>query len=771
MKPLYFATVFFIFLAAAAGVHAEPTDPPAAVAPAPQPQAVTDYHRHREAYKQAQKDIRQELPRLNDHTKALESEIQELREQLRRQANSGNQVTLPMPASAEKEDSLSRLRVASSVVEGIVFTMLYPIISFIHKIFKATSWVGVSGAESMSAVLQFVMSMLMVVTLALAVLFLKKYHSDFYQKYRGLIFKLGIITILILPISSFAEESGDPSLDSLLESADSLLEKTPVQRYLLDLEPLADKSRQYRIHNLDMSGKLLPAFDSFITGTAEYYTTMATLYEMDGQTEAVLEKLSHLADEKLKFTNKANAQRIIVASITFLLSHGQNDTAAKILESHIKYLSSPSSILALHRVFNDKSLSVSANLLATHSIEKSKKSADLVHLARVFYERGDRASGRNALRKALNYSRSTTEVTGVLNQAISQGETDIIIQLTTHVEKVFFDASQFFGLAEILGKAGRLEESRKIIEVLIEKADRSGVKAVNGKRVNKATALSYISNKCFALGLFDLAERSGGLLIRSLSSTERSNFKMSLPQSQQDAFDLPNPDSLTAPLYFGILYEAMDEPSKAKKLYERETSSLLEKLVRSNGLNIPDMLNHLSLLGRRLLEDKDYERLAVLDNVMSKLEAIRLANLRKALAPTINSMKVAIGQKNEEASSLRIKIKDQAKGNIQTTMGGPAQEKGPGVPSIVFSGIFLPLRILTLVAYVIAVVAGLIAIARRYASRFSEQRFYAFASKITENVGWLYVFTLITAPVGFILVFVAQFAQLAYSSDGSSRSG
>ncbi|RLA45243.1 MAG: hypothetical protein DRR42_19600 [Gammaproteobacteria bacterium] len=769
MKLFYLATVFSILLAAASGEAAESTGSPVAVAPAPQPQAAADYHRHREMYKQSQKDVSQELTKLTAQSQSLDSEMRELGGQLRRQANSGGQITRPASISAENEAPLSWLRSFTGTVDSIVGTTLYPALSFTHKILKVSSWMGNGVAGDMAAILQFFMSVLMVITFVLTILFLRKVHSEFYQKYRGLIFKLGIIMILILPVSSFAEENEDPSLDSLLKSAHFLLNKTLVQRYILDLEPLAEKSQRYRIDSLGISGKTLPAFDSFVTGTAEYYMTMANLYEMDGQTEAVLEQLSHLAEEKLRFTNNANAERIIVGGITFLLSRGRNDIAAKILETHIKYLSSPSSILTLHGLFNGKSLSVSANLLASHSINKSKKSADLALLARVFYEGGDRTSGQNALRKALNYSRSTTEVTEILNQAISQGETDIIIQLTTHVEKVFSDASQFFKLADILRNAGRLEESRKIIEVLIEKAGRSGINLVNGDRTNKSTVLSYISNKCFELGLFDLAERSGGLLIRSLSSSERSSFKMSLPQSQQDTFDLPNPNSLAAPLYFGILYEVMDAPSKAEKLYEREISSLLERLIASNGLNIPDMLNNLSLLGRRLLEDKDYERLAILDDVMTKLENIRLANLREKQVPTVEKMKQVIDQKSEEASNLRAKIKDQAKDSSQTSAGEPARENGPGVLSIVFSGIFLALRALTLVFYIVVVFAGVIAIARRYSRRFSEQRFYAFVSKVTENIGWVYIFTLMSAPLGFVLVFSAQFAQLMFSSDGSTR--
>lgn len=704
--------------------------------------AVTTYWQNRKAAREAEK-------RLNSPIKELAERERELQEQLANLAQQQARLRTA-PGADSGEETFPVLRTTTNVIERIVTRLFYPALGVAATLASVFEFLGLGDGGPVHGAIRTAVSYLFPVVFILGALFMRRYHNDIYQRRRRLVLSLAVAIALILPLSVNAEEapkSPEPKLDSLLSKTESILSLTLVQKYLRDLRQLGDERRRYQVQDLDLSGGHFETYTAFDLGTGEHIMTMAALYEADSQPEAVVDQLQKLTQENIRFTDNQNAGRIIYTAVSGLLVMEKTQLAAELYSASGSWINSIDHLLALHKMFYARSRSVSANAIANQAIELTTQSPDLLVIYDRLTERGDDTSGTNTLLKASNVARNVEEVSSALGKSLAANNTEAVLITLQRGAAIVDEVSQVFGVVDQLLTAQRPEEANAFLDLLIDKAKSSNRITVNGARRSKAQILGAISTECFERGMFAEAEISANAAVRLLSRTERNTFMMRVPQSQLEKADLPDADYLAAPLYFGLLNEAMGAPEKAETFYARETSSALQKIIDSNGLSVPQIRNHLALLARRLIESEDFETLAALDRVLIQFDRSALDLTQERLAQAIASKEAVIHNMEESLEAQKAALRN-ARQRVAT--------EDPGFLSKAYSAVFLPLRALAFLAFVSAFIAAIIAITRQYAHQFSMHRFYAYTTKLFESIGWMYVVSILMAPVGVVMVFTGQ---------------
>ena len=706
--------------------------------------ALKTYWQNREAARESEKRLKAPIEELAENERELQKQLANIAQQL-----AGLRAA---PGADSGEKTFPVLRTTTNVIEGITTKLFYPALGLTNTLASVFDSLGLGDGGRVHGAIRTTVSYLFPVVFILGALFMRRYHKDIYQRRRRLILSLAVAIALILPLSVNAEEAPEPTLDSLLSETESVLALTPAQKYLRDLEELGNENRRYQIKNLGLSGGHFEIYPVFNLGTGEHIITMAALYEADNQPEMVVEQLQKLSQDNIRFTDKQNAGPIIYTAVSALLTMEKNQLAAELYSASGSWINSTDQLLALHNMFYARSMSVSASAVANQAIELTSQSPGLLVIYDRLAERGDNTSATNALLKASKVTRDVEEVSSVLGKSLAANNTEAVQVTLERGATILYEVSQFFRIVDQLLKAQRPEEANAFLDSLIDKVKSSNRITVNGARLSKPQVLGAISTESFERGMYEAAESSASTAVLMLSRTERDTFMMRVPQAQLEKADLPaDTDHLAAPLYFGLLKEAMGAPESAETLYARETSSALKKIIDSNGLSVPQMRSHLVLLARRLIESEDFETLAALDRVLVQLERSALDRTQKSLAQVITAKEAVIRNLEQNLEAQKVKL-ISARQRVAT-------EK-PGFLSKAYSAVFLPLRALALLAFVSAFIAAIIAITRQYARQFSMHRFYAHTTKLLESIGWMYIVSILMVPVGVVMVFIGQWLMI-----------
>jgi len=710
---------------------------------------VEAYLHNREIARAAEEKLKTPIKELDEREQALQKQLADNTRQI---AEINKQIGFSATsATGSGGETFPALRRTTNVIEGITTKLFYPALGLTSTLASAFDFLGMGDSGRIHGAIRKIVSYLFPIAFILGALFMRRYHHDIYQRRSRLILLLGVAIALILPLSAGAEEVSEPTLDSLLSKTESILALTPAQKYLLDMEQLGDENRYYQITNLNLSGGRFLVYPAFNIGSGEHIMTMAALYEANNQPEMVVEQLQKLSRKDINFTDKKNAGPIISTAITGLLAMGNTQIAAELYGANGGLIKSTDQLLALHNLFSARSRSVSATDVTNQAIELATQTPELLKIYDSLAERGDDTSATNALLRASKVSMNVEEVSSVLGKSLAANNTEAVLSTLERGAAILSEVSQYFRIVDQLLQAQRPEEANKFLDSLIDKVNSSEFVTVNGAQLSKAQALGAISSESFERGLFEAAESSASEAVKKLSRSERSTFMMRAPRSQLEKADLRDTAQLAAPLYFGLLKEAMGAPERAESLYANETSSALKEIINSNGLSIPQMRNHLTLLARRLIESNDTQTLAAVDRVLVQLEKFALDRTQESLAQVVASKEAGIRNLEELLKAQNAQINNARQ---QDT----AEE--PGSLRKIYSAVFLPLRALALLAFISAFIAAIIAITRRYTSQFSMHRFYAYTTKLLESIGWMYIVSILMAPVGIMMVFMGQWLMI-----------
>jgi hypothetical protein len=494
-------------------------------------------------------------------------------------------------------------------------------------------------------------------------------------------------------------------------------------------------------------------FDSVVGGSGEFHMTLAALHFADGNTDAALRQMSALADPRTRYATRTAEPReyeaMVASAAAFLLDYGKPWLGEEVVRLHLPELRTRNTFELVYPRLMKESRSATAVALAQQLVDQSSAAETLVYYAQSLYDSGFINQGRNALQKALETADTFAALRPGLDLAIAAREDTLLQQAGENIGQMAGDLVVALELADALRDQGREPAARALLQNVIDRVGAGSEFTVNGESLSATDALAYLSVQAFNRGMLPIADLSAAAALAPLSRVERGALKLATPAAAQDPLRIPNPDRLASPLYLGLLDEQRGRTADAKQRYMEESQSVLADVLDSNGLYVPDMLNHLALLGSTL-EDES-ETLAQLDRVLLRVENDSLQDLR-------DQQSAALGKVRSELARASAEI-DTTLGEI-AAMQSALETRDRNWIMVSASALLLALRSLGLLAMCAVCAFVIVRIAVVYASERATQRGYAFGWKLLEGLGWTWVLSIFSAPLGVLAILVSQFFLL-----------
>jgi len=716
------------------------------------------YSRNRADFQIKRAGLTTELERLDEAIRDRESTVAALRESradLYRLVNDG------------EAESLPRLRAAAGDMDAIAFRLLQPLV----VLFADPPPLGNrhdSGNDRPSisaATVSSYISFLLPVTLLLAFFGAARYYRALYDRHlqhrRLVIFCL----ILLLPLSSLAqdgtsagtEEAADevPPLAEMLREADQVLTLTRVQRYIRRLSAPDAMGRRIRISDVDLSATPFTWFDSVVGGSGEYYATLAALHLANDDESAATEALRPLAIPETRYATRdsdpSRHEAMLSSAALFLINSGEPQLAHDILRLHMPELKSLQTFETLYPELIEHSLTVPAVALAQQIVEGTSDAQQLLRLVQTFYDRDSIALGHASLVRALDEVDTPENLLTLIEIAIAQREETLLRRALEEAPQVLADLTDAIAIIDLLRDANRQPAAEAFADSVIERTGAQAEVLLDGDAVTATRALSELSFAGFERGMLTTAEQAALAAIEPLSRAERSALLMPAPDSILSSGRIPEPGKLVSPLYLGLLYEQQGRPEAAREHFAAASRAQVGDLLATDGIYVPDMMNHLTLLGGLLDPERDSEELAQLDRVLVRLEQNTLDDLRASQAAALSARQTKLANAEEEVAALRADI---------ASMSALLEERQPGPIALAWSTGLLLLRTVGLFALCVACATIIGSTALHYARQRRRQRGHAFAWKLLEGLGWVWVLSILSAPLGLLAVVLAQFFLL-----------
>lgn len=681
----------------------------------------------------------------------------------------------------KQQGKLEQLRSLSGFLESRVFGVLHPMSALgNHSESAAKSLLGPAetsdarhlndrGQSGLLAYLANVVSsiipgqqnshnftsFLLPVFIILGVLSIRKRHRDFYDKHKQVLQRGALVLVVLFPLSSFAQPNpaipksdaqigrASEELATLFGKADAVLGLSLVQRYINELSAGKSAGRRIRITGIELPDSPLTLFKSVVVGSGEYYSTLAALHNADKNTAAAFQALEPLALAETRFASQnkdpQSYETLLVKAFRYLVDRQQTELGEQILSQHGRYFRDraiPQSLAA--ELHND----TTPDSPYDYVFDNSVGAVEDVDAAPVALALGS----LDALLR-LGPPGAGEAVSTAGNQGVLQGAQNAVANASRYLG----DLAQLFSRIDQLGEEGRSEEAPSLLEEAIDVTSKAAASQVDGQMLPSTQALQYLSYESFRRGYFSFAEKSVMAAIKPLSVAERRALEMRVPPGAVAQLRVPEPEHLVAPLYLGLLYEKQGRNDDARSRFESEGRRAVESLVQSNGLYIPDMMNHLSLLGSVVDPQAESATLEQIDKLLSRLEQEALDELAASTELAIEQRRAELrevqtetGQLQTEIAELRLQIAASDRSALATAV----------------SAFLLLLRSLGLIAVVVFLVTMVFKVALSHAQNRGQYRLSAFWWKLVETLGWVWLLSLLSAPLGLVMVVAAQYFLL-----------
>ncbi|MFK7829854.1 MAG: hypothetical protein AB8B57_08760 [Congregibacter sp.] len=717
----------------------------------------TSYNRNRESFQQQRAAVQTEVQRLDAKIQLREQALQTL-------ADEKSKISAASLEQPSNEPGV--LRSFTHTVESAVVSVINPLIHYLPGVFGLSAEAASSLDQPRSKVTgqSGYVNLVLPVMVLLTLLLIKNKRRDFYEEHRHYLKPLAAFLILIFPLSSFAQEQTAPStpvqespesLTTKLLEADGLLRLSRVQRYIKLLSADDTRGRRVRISDVDFGDVPIQYFESFVVGSGEYHTTLAALYIADGNPLAAVKQLRPLAFADTRYASKsrdqASYEALLSKSAAYLLSSNDPQLARDIVQLHMDELRSIESFNRLYPELLRSGYSATAAELASRVMAQSTNADELVGYASVLLQSESVFEATTSLNKALEIATSPDVLMAVIDIGLSLDAAEIIANASAKAQEAVTDPATIFLIAEKLRAGGWREESTALLQTAVNRASSQASSIVGGELLSSTEALKYISYQSFERGFLSIAEQAAIAAIKPLSSAERRALLMPVPVGDLDPIRVPEPDRLVAPLYLGLLYEKQGRNGAARQRFETESRRLIESVIDSSGLYVPEMINHLSLLGSVLDEKEDAAELTQLDNILVHLEQLALEGIRSRRAEEVSNREARLEQLDTEIQNSKAELATLKQG-IETNSGNSLGEA--------LSALLLLLRNLSLIAVLLFYLSSATAIALRFTLERSTQRTSACWWKFVECLGWVWVLSVFSAPLGLGAIVVAQYFLL-----------
>ncbi|MEM6483709.1 MAG: hypothetical protein AAF662_01810 [Pseudomonadota bacterium] len=621
------------------------------------------------------------------------------------------------------------------------------------------------------------------IMLALLWILLRRNHNRAYLRWKSVLNPLVIALIVLFPLSAVAQHSTalevEREKDSLalnLAKAQRLLALSQTQRYLHSLQSYESQGRRISVDDLDLSDSPLQPTTNVLVGSAEAVVLRAALHIKDGQNAQAVDALRELADDA-RFSTSANADRRFEASLSgairFLVSENEHSLAQALVSQFGPTMTDRGKLEA--QLIQPSTVDFVFETPGGFDADESRGSA--VVLADITYGASNAFSDRGISRPSytdlpappkMSESIEPTQQKPV-QTSLQEMARFAVIENSKPLMRMAIEAAHYdpggvqdvTAAVDALVDAGFRDEAIQLINNAIAFYGSAPRDASAELREANRLALTRLSVACFRRGLLQEAKLALVDALKPLSSTERRLLATPLPPDVVDPWRLPEPELLVAPLYLGLIEERMGLDDSARLRFQSENERLLAAVVDGSGLNAPHLLNHLTLLGSSLDTTQSEVELAEINTLLNQLEGRSLEDLRRELAPTVAQHRTQL-----EQLDLMISEREAQVERLQEQVARAEEPEGkPGLASVL-----LLMRFLGLVLVSFACIAAPICIAFRYTRTKPLQKTSAFFWKLVETVGWVWILSVFSLPVGLGAILLSQFFLANQRQDSLSAS-
>lgn len=208
----------------------------------------------------------------------------------------------------------------------------------------------------------------------------------------------------------------------------------------------------------------------------EYYFSLAALYTAEGQTGKAIESLSKIAEKKN--LEGVPSQKIIIATIHFLIKKGYADVAGTAVTNHIGRLGDIGALLNLANYLKLQTLQVSSDYVMNIVQKKANTTTALVTLADYYFKAGKTDKVRKLLTRALNKCENVSDLIIVAQECVTKETKDVFKKIPAKAAKLYGSPEQMVALAKIFHGQG---ESAQVTASL-------------QRAVNKSSTMSQLEN-------------------------------------------------------------------------------------------------------------------------------------------------------------------------------------------------------------------------------------------------------------------------------------
>tara|TARA_R110002110_G_scaffold278023_2_gene493332 strand:+ start:48021 stop:50348 length:2328 start_codon:yes stop_codon:yes gene_type:complete len=732
------------FLFTSAIVHSQPNSVGGEAVVTPMEMAIQAFEENRLQFRERKAELQREIVSLQSDIRDTEAELQQTKATRDRLALERREADLAQPSRP----------LYLTISEKVVSTTIYPWLGAMSALNSVLTFLGQESSE-LALGISITLSILLCFLLCTTFLFVRKFYPRFYARYRLHIGRVVLALLLIIPVSTFAQEAGgpeseladDPTLESILARANAALDLSVLEKNIRYITDPMNEGRMVRLSGVVLENSPLRSFERFVVGTGEGHSTLAALYIVSDNEELALEQLRKLLQSDIKFQSNEK-ESIIVAAAAFLLSSNETELARLLLDENLASIYQLASFDRLFDKLVSARLSVTASDLASQFIELTSSSETLVSISRKLYAARLEDDARAGLKKALETARKVEELQATIDLAAKHNELTILEEGIEKLHRGINDIRFQIGFAGDLERRGYTEQSAKLVDDVIDAIENGRLNRLDGERVSPTDGLVFVSYTCFDRGKLEQAQRAALGALKPLSRAEKSALIMKAPSERTDPLRVPQPERLVAPLYTGLLLEAQGRKTIAKNRYETELGVLLEQVFTTHGLSVPDLINHLSVLGTLFRDEDERATLIEVDKLLVRMEEGELQRLRYSQAGRVEELERQLQQVRSERDAVALEL--------------PALEESShsGFFSDIYAGIFRPLRALSMLAVFLIFSIGSFYIAYSYAVDRVTHRFYAFVTKSLETVGWVYTLSGVGAFIGAPLILLGQHFML-----------
>lgn len=559
-------------------------------------------------------------------------------------------------------------------------------------------------------------------------------ERPFMSKHKIVITIVMLTALLSMSSTVVAQETDrEKELKEALILTHEVMTLTEHQRYIKILE---DKVTPFiNIPELPITDNSLYLYSPVTIDSAEYYFTLAALYNQVDKKGKATETLNKLGSGNNYSYNPDNINDIVLNSIKFLFTLSQQKAIGDFVDTWASKMNNTKAKLELYQLLTEQNMQASAEKVLQQAINDTNTLEGQLELTDFFMSINEADKASESLNYAIELAKTKEDIIVIIRSAIKHNKDLTIKSILDRYNYTPLRKEDHIQLIDVFLQSNRNEYATNIFS--------SAIKTVERNDSSKEDVLFYYTEQALERKMLEQAI-SAVTRLSVFLNTEAFNYTFDLDYPLESKKGIPSPNNITLPIYDGLLNEELGFNDRAETMYEITVLQSLKSILKDYGYKTPDTLNEYYLLGRVWTEKPKLEELNLLNQVFTILEQEILKRKVEENDLALQNYRDSIADFKEQH---RLQLEEIDKLNSKNS-------------SIFFKLFIKAIGILAMLIVLIGAIVGCAIKAKEYTKIMEHNKAFAFISKFIEMTGWLRVMSIFGILSGLISVFFGQAFQI-----------